>query len=95
MPRSETKGWRARIDVIPEIVILRDPEVALVFVAIVVRVSDQRRLPVVVEEGVGNRDEVGGVSELFIIRRHDAVPEGRDTHIDKSIIIVLVVVPIR
>lgn len=40
---------------------------ALVFVAVAVGVADQRRLPVVMDEGVGDGDIVGGVGELLLL----------------------------
>ena len=60
----ETEGRAARVQVVPVVVIKGDAEVALIFVAVAVRVADQRGLPMVVNEGVGNGYVVGGVGEL-------------------------------
>lgn len=40
---------------------------AFVFVAVAIRVADQRRLPVIMDEGVGDGDIVGGVGELLLL----------------------------
>ena len=41
-----------------------DAEMAFVFCAVVVGVADERALPVVVEEGVGDGYEVAGVGDV-------------------------------
>ena len=62
--RTETNGWCTRVDVVPVVVVLRDMQMAGVLVTVVVRVTDQRCLVVIVKEGVGHSDIVGGVGNL-------------------------------
>lgn len=64
MTCSEADRRSARVDVIPVVVVVGDAEMSGVFGTVGVRVAYQRCLPVVVEEGVGNRDVVCGVSEV-------------------------------
>jgi len=64
---TEAEGRAARVQVVPVVVVEGDAEVALVFVAVAVRVADQRGLPVVVDEGVGDGYVVGGVGELVVL----------------------------
>ena len=92
---SEAEGWRARVDVVPEVVVLGNAEVALVFVSVAVRVADQRCLPVVVEEGVGDGDKVRGVGELSCLLL--AIRFGlthRFTYINETVIVVLIMVTV-
>ena len=58
---AEAERGAARVDVLPVVVVVGDGEVALVFAAVAVRVADERALPVVVHEAVGDGDIVGGV----------------------------------
>lgn len=67
MTGTETEGRTARVDVVPVVVAVGNTEVTGVLVAVAVGVSDKGCLPVVVDEGVGDSDVVGGVSELFRI----------------------------
>lgn len=62
-----TKAERrsARVDVVPVVIVLSDMEVAGVLGTVAVRVSNKRGLVVVVNEGVGNSDIVGGVGDLY------------------------------
>lgn len=61
---AEAEGRAARVQVVPIVVVEGDAEVALVFVAVAVRVANQRGLPVVVDEGVGDGYVVGGVGKI-------------------------------
>lgn len=89
---TEAKRRRARVDVVPVVVVLSDGEMAPVLVAVVVRVADQRGLPVVVEEGVGDGDIVGCVGDLLL---SDFALPARQAYINEPIIIVLVMVTVR
>jgi hypothetical protein len=62
-----TKAERrsARVNVVPVVVVLSDMEVAGVLGTVAVRVSNKRGLVVVVNEGIGNSDIVGGVGDLY------------------------------
>jgi hypothetical protein len=55
---AKADGWRARVDVVPVVVVVGDAEVSGVFNTVGVGVADQRCLPVVMGEGVGDRDIV-------------------------------------
>lgn len=94
MAGAEAEGWTARVQVVPVVVIEGDAEVALVFVTIAVRVADQRGLPVVVDEGVGDSDKVGGVGELLPLASGLESYMGI-AYVDESIVVVLVVVAVR
>lgn len=61
---TETEGRTARVDVVPVVVVLGDVQVTGVLIAVAVGVSDQGGLPVVVDEGVRDSDEVGSVGNL-------------------------------
>lgn len=61
---AEAETGRAAADVEPVVVVLRDVQVASVFVGIVVAVPDQRRFPVVVEICVGHRYPFRGVCDV-------------------------------
>lgn len=67
MAGAEAEGRAARVQVVPIVVGESDAKVALVFIAVAVRVADQRGLPMVVNEGVGNGYVVGGVGELVVL----------------------------
>ena len=78
MAGAEAERRAARVEVLEVIVGIGNGQVALIFGAVGVGVADQRCLPVVVQEGVGNGNEVGSVG-----------------NIQKTIIVVLVVVAVR
>lgn len=61
---TETEGRTAGVDVGPVVVVLSDVQVTGVLVAVAVGVSNQGGLPVVVDVGVGDSDEVGSVGNL-------------------------------
>jgi hypothetical protein len=61
---SEAERRATRVDVEPVVVVVGDGQVALVFAAVAVRVADQRALPVVVHEAVGDGDVVSGVCNV-------------------------------
>lgn len=61
---SEADAGGARVDVVPVVVVLGHAEVAGVLGAVGVGVADEGGLPVVVDVGVGDGDEVGGVGEV-------------------------------
>jgi hypothetical protein len=60
----------SRLTVAPVVVRICNPQMALVFTTIVVRVADKARLPVVVEVGVADRNKVcsmGEINEAIVI----------------------------
>lgn len=61
---AETDGGQARVAVEPEVVGVGDGQVSGVLGAVVVAVAHQRGFPVVVQEGVGDGDKVGGVGDV-------------------------------
>lgn len=72
---------------------------AFVFVAVAIRVADQRRLPVIMDEGVGDGDIVGGVGELLLLVYGFCVGFFCNgyiaTYVNEPIVVVLVVVTVR
>ena len=64
MGGAEADGRAAGVDVGPAVVGVGDGQVAGVLARVGVGVSDERALPVVVEEGVGEGDPVGGVGDI-------------------------------
>lgn len=61
---AEADGGRARVDVEPVVVVLCDAEMAGVFVAVGVGMTDQRCFPVIVNVAIRDGNVVGGVGEL-------------------------------
>lgn len=61
---AESDRGGTRVDVVPVVVGVGDVELASVLLGVAVRVADKRGLVVVVEEGVGDGDEVGGVGDV-------------------------------
>lgn len=61
---AEAHGRTARVDVGPAVVGVGDGQVAGVLVGVGVGVADEGALPVVVDEGVGEGDPVGGVGDV-------------------------------
>lgn len=71
---TEADGRSAGVDVVPVVVVLGNVEVTCVLVAVVVRVADQRGLPVIVDVGVGHGDVVrcmGDLKSVSIIWSYD------------------------
>lgn len=62
MPRAKPQRRAAGAQVLPVVVGVRDAQVAGVFGGVVVAVADEAGLVVVVEVGVRDGDEVGGVA---------------------------------
>lgn len=67
MAGTEAERRSARVDVVPVVVAVGNAEVTGVLGAVAVGVSDEGGLVVVVDEGVGDSDVVGGMGELFCI----------------------------
>lgn len=61
---AEAERGTARVEVLEVVVGIGDGQMALVLSAVGVGVADQRCLPVVVQEGVGNGNEVGSVGNI-------------------------------
>lgn len=61
---AEADGRGARVDVVPVIVALGDVQVARILVAIAVGMTDQRCLPVIVDESTGDGYVVRCMSDL-------------------------------
>lgn len=80
MAGSEAVRWRTRVDVVPVVVGIGDGQMARILVAIAVRVTDERGLPVVVDVAVGDGDIVASVGDIdeTIVVVLVVVPVGRD-----------------
>jgi len=61
---AEAEERGARVDVLEVVVGVGDVQLAFVLGAVAVAVADERGLPVVVEVGVGDGDEVGPVGRV-------------------------------
>ena len=64
MARSEAKGWKARVDIAEEIVMVSHLEFACVFCGVAVGVSDKRSLPVIFEGVPGDSNVISCVSNI-------------------------------
>jgi hypothetical protein len=62
--RAEAERGTARVQVVEVVVSVGHGQMALVLGLVGVRVPDQGGFPVVVQEGVGHGDEVGGVRDV-------------------------------
>lgn len=61
---TETNGWTAGVNVLPEVVGHGDVQLAGIFGGVGVGVADEGGLPVVVDEGVGECDVVSSVGHI-------------------------------
>ena len=64
MAGAEAERGTARVEVVQVVVGVGDGQVALILGLVGVGVADERGLPVVVEEGVGDGNEVSGVGDV-------------------------------
>ena len=90
MASSKTERRPTRVDVLPVVVGICDREVALIFCAVGVAVTDEGGFPVIVDVAVGDCDKAASVGDLYSMMSEVFLGEKgkrRGAYINQAIIV--------